>query len=130
MRARSIVASKGRSVLVRPRPIGGHVRDDRLGILHRDGAGQFELATNAILHGAPSGELALVRITLADTQLRIEVHDTDDAPPRRRHVPATAETGRGLLLVSALADDWGVEERRGPGKCVWAAFQHSTVPAF
>ncbi|MFS4093334.1 ATP-binding protein [Streptomyces sp. AF1A] len=88
-----------------------------------------ELATNAILHGAPSGGLVLVRITLADTQLRIEVHDSGDAPPHRRHVPGTAETGRGLLLVAALADDWGMEERQGPGKCVWAAFQHSTVPA-
>ncbi|MER5544427.1 ATP-binding protein [Streptomyces sp. NPDC001118] len=88
-----------------------------------------ELTTNAILHGVPTGGLVLVRVTLNDIQLRIEVHDRVDAPPRRRHVPATAETGRGLLLVSALADDWGVEERRGPGKCVWAAFQHSTVPA-
>ncbi|MFD8392484.1 ATP-binding protein [Streptomyces sp. NPDC059680] len=87
-----------------------------------------ELATNAILHGAPSGGLVLVRITLDDIQLRIEVHDSGEAPPLRQHVPATAETGRGLLLVSALADDWGVEERGGPGKCVWAAFQHSTAP--
>ncbi|MGW4109152.1 ATP-binding protein, partial [Streptomyces sp. NPDC004976] len=32
-----------------------------------------------------------------------------------------AESGRGLLLVTALADDWGVTDRRGgPGKTVWA----------
>ncbi|WBO63921.1 ATP-binding protein [Streptomyces camelliae] len=46
-----------------------------------------ELATNAILHGAPSGGLVLVHVTLADTQLRIEVHDSGNAPPHRRHVP-------------------------------------------
>lgn len=80
------------------------------------------------MHGAPVGGLVLVQITLDDTQLRIEVHDSGNAPPRRRHVPATADNGRGLLLVSAFADDWGVEERRGPGKCVWAAFQHNVVP--
>jgi hypothetical protein len=28
-----------------------------------------------------------------------------------------------------VADHWGVEERHGPGKCVWAAFHHSTVLA-
>lgn len=87
-----------------------------------------ELATNAVLHGAPAGGLVLVRVTLDDVQLRLDVHDSSDAPPLKGHVPATADNGRGLLLVSAVADDWGVEERQGPGKCVWAAFQHSALP--
>lgn len=87
-----------------------------------------ELTTNAILHGASAGGLVLVRVTLDDIQIRVEVHDSGDARPRRRHVPAIAENGRGLLLVSTLADDWGVEERLGPGKCVWAVFQHSSTP--
>lgn len=87
-----------------------------------------ELATNAILHGAPAGGLVLVRVTLDGGEIRVEVHDSGDARPRRRHVPAIAENGRGLVLVSTLADDWGVEERQGPGKRVWAAFQHSSAP--
>ncbi|MGP2441306.1 hypothetical protein [Streptomyces sp. JW3] len=28
--------------------------------------------------------------------------------------------GRGLLLVGALAAAWGVDDRLGPGKTVWA----------
>ncbi|MFJ2116471.1 ATP-binding protein, partial [Streptomyces sp. NPDC087850] len=30
-------------------------------------------------------------------------------------------SGRGLLLVDLLADEWGVESRGG-GKCVWCEF--------
>jgi anti-sigma regulatory factor (Ser/Thr protein kinase) len=53
----------------------------------------------------------------------VEVSDTR---AERRPVATTAtdpdsESGRGLLLVAALADDWGVTDRReGPGKTVWA----------
>jgi hypothetical protein len=36
-------------------------------------------------------------------------------------VPAADEDhGRGLLLVDALAARWGVTDRVGPGKTVWA----------
>ncbi|GHF18198.1 hypothetical protein GCM10018789_55240 [Streptomyces werraensis] len=31
-----------------------------------------------------------------------------------------ADGGRGLLLVEAVADRWGVAGRAGPGKTVWA----------
>ncbi|WP_375792303.1 hypothetical protein [Streptomyces rhizosphaericus] len=30
------------------------------------------------------------------------------------------EEGRGLMLVEAVVDRWGIRERRGPGKTVWA----------
>ncbi|MFE6838388.1 ATP-binding protein [Streptomyces sp. NPDC057705] len=33
--------------------------------------------------------------------------------------PWSAEGGRGLLVVQALAREWGVAPR-GPGKTVWA----------
>jgi hypothetical protein len=36
-------------------------------------------------------------------------------------VGAEGERGRGLLLVAALADKWGVGERH-PGKVVWCEF--------
>lgn len=42
-------------------------------------------------------------------------------------VPPTdpdAESGRGLLLVTALADDWGVMDRcGGPGKTIRASLE-------
>jgi hypothetical protein len=58
-------------------------------------------------------------------RLRLEVSDT--RAERRPAITAPKapdpepETGRGLLLITALADDWGVTDRRsGPGKTVWA----------
>ncbi|MGW5214216.1 ATP-binding protein [Streptomyces sp. NPDC004051] len=87
-----------------------------------------ELVTNAVVHGTPAGGRIFVRVELHATVLRIEVHDGGDGTPTRRKAGGTADDGRGLLLVSAFADHWGVEERQGPGKCVWAAFHHRTVP--
>jgi hypothetical protein len=53
--------------------------------------------------------------------LRIEVTDTrGDRLPRLRHTAADAESGRGLLLVEALADRWGFVPGPPPRKTVWA----------
>ncbi|MEU6709404.1 ATP-binding protein [Streptomyces wuyuanensis] len=82
-----------------------------------------ELVTNAVLHGAPVGRLVLVRVESLDEQLRIEVHDGGDKPPTQRLPEEFAVDGRGLLIVSTTADNWGVKERTGSGKCVWAAFK-------
>ncbi|MBN0047991.1 ATP-binding protein [Streptomyces actuosus] len=84
-----------------------------------------ELVTNAVLHGAPVGRLVLVRVGSLDDQLRIEVHDAGDDTPIQRDPGESAVDGRGLLIVSATADSWGVKERTGPGKCVWAAFDRA-----
>ncbi|MGW6058973.1 ATP-binding protein [Streptomyces sp. NPDC055189] len=84
-----------------------------------------ELVTNALLHGDPDESLILVRLELRDTQLLLEVHDAGDGTPTRLKAPDTSDDGRGLFLVSAMADDWGVATHQGPGKRVWAAFHHS-----
>jgi serine/threonine-protein kinase RsbW len=53
--------------------------------------------------------------------VRIEVHDASCARPELRMTDLDAEGGRGLALVAALADHWGVDDREGgPGKLVWA----------
>lgn len=80
-----------------------------------------ELATNALLHGVPPGrEYRLCLSLYEDGLLRAEVHDSGGGEPRVpvRGGAAEEECGRGLLLVSALADKWGVGER-DPGKIVW-----------
>ncbi|MEU0895864.1 ATP-binding protein [Streptomyces massasporeus] len=80
-----------------------------------------ELAANAATHGRlPGRDFRLVLRTRSET-LRIEVTDTrgDDLP--RHHPPAPdTESGRGLLLVEALADRWGVQLGPVPRKTVWA----------
>ncbi|MFF7364916.1 ATP-binding protein [Streptomyces sp. NPDC008125] len=90
-----------------------------------------ELAANAVLHGVPVGRGYLVRIERlsAEAGLRIEFHDSGDGresvPVSGRGCPAEAdpgaESGRGLIIVNALADRWGAAVRR-PGKIVWCEF--------
>ncbi|MEW2293997.1 ATP-binding protein [Streptomyces sp. NPDC006743] len=81
-----------------------------------------ELATNALLHGVPPGRGFAVLLTLhAGGVLRVEVHDSGGGQVREPEASAESEHGRGLLLVAALADKWGVEGRV-PGKTVWCEF--------
>ena len=81
-------------------------------------------SANAVRHGHVPGRDFLLQLTLAEGIVRVEVTDTraEKRPPASP--PATdslSESGRGLLLVAALADDWGVSPRRAaPGKTVWA----------
>ncbi|GGS96126.1 ATP-binding protein [Streptomyces cinerochromogenes] len=81
-----------------------------------------ELATNALLHGVPAGRGFLLRLELhRDGALRVEVHDSGPGEVRAPEASPDSEHGRGLLLVAALADKWGVGERN-PGKIVWCEF--------
>ncbi|MEU8758898.1 ATP-binding protein [Streptomyces sp. NPDC048659] len=80
-----------------------------------------ELATNALRHGVPPGRGYRLHLYLERPgPLRIEVHDSGDGTPAVVRTPE-GESGRGLLLVEALADRWGVGER-DPGKIVWCEF--------
>lgn len=84
-----------------------------------------ELAANSVLHGRVPGrdfELRLLYDPVAEA-VRVEVSDTHPArpkPARPTDGEDPADGGRGLLLVEAVAARWGVEERSGPGKTVWA----------
>lgn len=82
-----------------------------------------ELAANAVRHAQLDADsLVETRLErLADGSVRIEVHDADRARPLPRAAAADAESGRGLALVDALTGGrWGVGDRDGPGKAVWA----------
>ncbi|MFJ5307609.1 ATP-binding protein [Streptomyces sp. NPDC088350] len=86
-----------------------------------------ELATNALLHGAPPGREYCVTLSLDSGVIRLGVRDSGDqcTPPR---IPdSDACSGRGLLLVRELADDLGVTEHI-VGKTVWAAFKTACQP--
>jgi len=64
-----------------------------------------ELVTNAVIH---AGSQVGVRGQVVDGVLRVEVTDASPHHPALRHYAETAGTGRGLALLVALADDWGV----------------------
>ncbi|MFE5160015.1 ATP-binding protein [Streptomyces sp. NPDC056697] len=82
-----------------------------------------ELASNALKH---AGGEATVRLRLTEGQALLEVDDGSARPPVPRRVGADIEEGRGLLLVQALAADWGWRQRASGGKTVWASL---SVPA-
>ena len=78
-----------------------------------------ELVTNAVRHARP-GRLAMaLSLEAAGAWLRIEVHDADARVPRQRTPGAFDESGFGLLLIEALAGNWGVRQT-ATGKAVWA----------
>jgi anti-sigma regulatory factor (Ser/Thr protein kinase) len=81
-----------------------------------------ELVTNAVRHGHPPYSLA---VTVDADSVEISVEDADATVPEPRNgngggpaVDPYAEDGRGLLLLSALAADWGVRPLL-TGKAIW-----------
>ncbi|MEV1044742.1 ATP-binding protein [Streptomyces sp. NPDC049916] len=84
-----------------------------------------ELATNALRHGVPPGRGFKLHIYLERVEgiIRVEMHDSGGGVVRAADGPPEAEDegGRGLLLVAAMADKWGVVDR-DPGKVVWCEF--------
>ncbi len=74
-----------------------------------------EIVTNALLH---AGTPINVAARFEDRRLRVEVRDGSVHLPVPRRYASTAGTGRGLLMVEQLVDDWGVL-RHADGKTVW-----------
>ncbi|MFG3656605.1 ATP-binding protein [Streptomyces sp. NPDC047706] len=80
-----------------------------------------ELAANAATHGRVGGRDFRLMLYVVGDVLRVEVTDTrGERLPRPQAPSPGAESGRGLLLVQALADRWGVVGDRFPRKTVWA----------
>ncbi|WP_431783699.1 ATP-binding protein [Streptomyces chumphonensis] len=81
-----------------------------------------ELAANAALHGRVPGRDFALHLTwdARGGVIRVEVSDTHPAQPTRVVPASDADHGRGLVLIEAFATRWGVRDRVGPGKTVWA----------
>ncbi|MEU6509101.1 ATP-binding protein [Streptomyces sp. NPDC046942] len=89
-----------------------------------------ELATNAVLHGVPPGREFCLSVVADGPAIRVEVRDSGGGHP---HVVQRGDgdepcEGWGLLLVTALANDFGVVVHN-PGKTVWAVFKTDSVAA-
>lgn len=87
-----------------------------------------ELVTNALLH--TSSEVIVCALREEHGRLRIEVTDQGDPGPvpAPRIAEPDQEHGRGLLLVTRLADAWGVATASsGRGHSVWAVLRSVTA---
>jgi anti-sigma regulatory factor (Ser/Thr protein kinase) len=85
-----------------------------------------ELVTNAVLHGEPDIHLQL---RLTRPGIGVAVTDRGSSWPVVPGAPfgTTARSGRGLLIVNALATQWGVRPSDPPpGKVVWFELQPSS----
>lgn len=78
-----------------------------------------ELIANAVRHAAPGPITVSVRQD--DSAVVVEVQDTTSVLPHTSPVHLEAESGRGLQLVSVLADRHGAD-LTADGKRCWAAF--------
>ncbi|MFJ4407233.1 ATP-binding protein [Streptomyces sp. NPDC088910] len=81
-----------------------------------------ELITNALRYGE-DGEIGF-RLVITLQGVLIAVNDGSGRRPRLSVVDEESETGRGLFLVAAIADDWGVSP---DGTTTWCTLR--TAPA-
>ncbi|MGW1838591.1 SpoIIE family protein phosphatase [Streptomyces sp. BBFR2] len=90
-------------------------------VMHDVEVAASELIANALTH-TDSGALVTMELLPEEPRrIRLEVEDRSSQWPRRRSPGETATSGRGLMLVEALADSWGAEPR-GSGKALWCEF--------
>ncbi|MZD10697.1 ATP-binding protein [Streptomyces sp. SID5785] len=85
-------------------------------------AGDAELVVSELVTNATRAHGSSVRMTLRLDAGGLTVAVRDFAPglPRLQPASATAESGRGIALVHALADRWSVEPHPYGGKTVRA----------
>jgi anti-sigma regulatory factor (Ser/Thr protein kinase) len=74
-----------------------------------------ELVTNAAVHARSP---IVLSVTVTARAVRVAVEDAEGSTLAPGAVDSLDTHGRGLTIVGALADDWGVERRDG-GKSVW-----------
>ncbi len=91
-----------------------------------------ELVTNAVraqvqTQGPAAAEVG-VRFVWASGRLRLEVRDASNELPVMNDAEEDDESGRGLVLVDALASGWGVD-RDGIGETVWVELTESADAA-
>ncbi|MFF3099173.1 SpoIIE family protein phosphatase [Streptomyces cyaneofuscatus] len=87
-----------------------------------------ELLVNVLLHTEGGAVLTLEVLPEPVRRIRLSVQDRSSAWPRRRTPGETSTSGRGLLLLDAVATRWGIEPR-GEGKAVWCEIGPAPPPA-
>ncbi|MER6814648.1 ATP-binding protein [Spirillospora sp. NPDC000708] len=81
-----------------------------------------ELVTNSYKHVGFGHIVVRVLPDVRDGLVRIEVWDQGAGTPEVRPENYEATSGRGLLMLAQLVQDWGVRPLVEEGKVVWAAY--------
>ncbi|MDQ1685591.1 MAG: hypothetical protein QOC82_2328 [Frankiaceae bacterium] len=83
-----------------------------------------EIVTNSLLHARSP-----IRLTVEQTEtgVRVAVTDGSTVVPTMRARSTSATTGRGLVLLTRLADEWATELSDG-GKTVWFTLRTDRDP--
>ncbi|MEU3653141.1 ATP-binding protein [Streptomyces sp. NPDC014735] len=79
-----------------------------------------ELSTNVVTHAKGTGDYFELALRRRSSTLVLEVSDSYQWRMPELRAPSLDDlSGRGLVIVDALAAKWGVRPR-DPGKTVWA----------
>ena len=117
MSTQQVFAYDPRSVAAARHWVGARLADVAAPLLGQVELMVSELASNAISHARSA---FTVRIERAGHHTRISVADAGEGVPRVQAPNMSALHGRGLLIVDALAAQWGVDYLRDhSGKIVW-----------
>ncbi|WP_308289484.1 ATP-binding protein [Streptomyces asiaticus] len=76
-----------------------------------------ELVSNAVRHSGRD-VMRVIVVRAEGDRVRLAVSDKSRSMPTPQRPDGNMETGRGLLIVEAVAHEWGVDYRRW-GKVVW-----------
>ncbi|MDW4905710.1 ATP-binding protein [Streptomyces sp. ADMS] len=87
-------------------------------LIDRASLGVTELLTNVHRHAQPD-KTCTVEIEVLLDRLTVSVHDHDPRIPELRDADPTATCGRGLAMVAAVSESWGVRPNGESGKVVW-----------
>ncbi|MEU8785788.1 ATP-binding protein [Streptomyces sp. NPDC048637] len=133
-----VIDRSGETVLRVPADLGCMHRARKLvvqaarswGVLSEASLGDVELCAGEVVANAMehTGAASVVRVSATTSGVRVEVVDTHPQLPGPAPSDAQGESGRGLLLVDALATVWGAHPT-GTGKTVWFEIAADPQPA-
>ncbi|WP_030672805.1 ATP-binding protein [Streptomyces sp. NRRL B-1347] len=87
-------------------------------LIDRAALGVTELLTNVHRHAEPD-KVCTVDIELMLGRLVVSVHDHDPRLPEVHDAEPFETCGRGLAMVAAVSESWGVRPEGEHGKVVW-----------
>ena len=78
-----------------------------------------ELATNAVAHAQTP---FVVSLSMANGSVLLAIEDQSSAVPIRSAPDVTDMSGRGLMIVELISQEWGIRTDARARKSVWASF--------